>query len=469
MALIEDKGVYMNAPKRYQIFISSTYSDLIETRKKISEHILSMNHIPAGMEMFSANGKEQWNTIQKSINNSDYYILIIGERYGSISETDGISFTEKEYRYAREIGLPTLCFIPDENYQTIRANRESDPEKIIKLNCLIAEIKGDQLCSLWTSEDDLIHKVSAALYKVFTDEPQIGWIRGNSGDPEVLTKLVNTMEENSQLKNRIQQLEESNKIKTPIISLHINEFDLSDDNLVLKILEQDELSKLKIETAQPNFDRNQIPEELTPYIDDKDIINYNERNPSVQQVAEYNSKMKYFEQVHSNSTSLQISNSGEIKANNLSIKITFPDAVEILDSKSIEDIEKPSIYFPPSPIDLAIKRKEDEEKEKDISYLDSHDLFGLGHRYNMPYVHNSHLTKSWLNSPLLNEDYLHIKTDDSKTITGRIKGVRQDCILEIQHDLKIIPLRRGDFKFTVSILCDEFSKWNTREFTLKII
>lgn len=82
-------------PKRYQIFISSTYSDLIETRKKISEHILSMNHIPAGMEMFSANGKEQWNTIQKSINNSDYYILIIGERYGSISETDGISFTEK--------------------------------------------------------------------------------------------------------------------------------------------------------------------------------------------------------------------------------------------------------------------------------------------------------------------------------------------------------------------------------------
>ncbi|MFK9882106.1 hypothetical protein ACJEQ9_47120, partial [Klebsiella pneumoniae] len=189
----------------------------------------------------------------------------------------------------------------------------SDPEKIIKLNCLIAEIKGDQLCSLWTSEDDLIHKVSAALYKVFTDEPQIGWIRGNSGDPEVLTKLVNTMEENSQLKNRIQQLEESNKIKTPIISLHINEFDLSDDNLVLKILEQDELSKLKIETAQPNFDRNQIPEELTPYIDDKDIINYNERNPSVQQVAEYNSKMKYFEQVHSNSTSLQISNSGEIK------------------------------------------------------------------------------------------------------------------------------------------------------------
>ncbi|MCT4708358.1 DUF4062 domain-containing protein [Enterobacteriaceae bacterium H16N7] len=459
----------MNTPKRYQIFISSTYSDLIETRKKISEHILSMNHIPAGMEMFSANGKEQWNTIQKSINNSDYYILIIGERYGSISEIDGISFTEKEYRYAREIGLPTLCFIPDENYQTTKANRESDPKKIVKLNSLIEEIKGGQLCSLWNSEDDLIHKVSAALYKIFTDEPRTGWIRGDSGDPEVLTKLVNAMEENSQLKNRIQKLEESNKIKTPIISLHINELDLSDDDLVLKILEPEDLPQLEIETIRPNFDRKKIPAELTPYIDDKDIIHYNERNPSAQQVAEYNSKIKYFEQVHSNATSIQISNRGEIKANNISIKITFPDVVEILDEESIEAIKKPSIYFPASPIDLAVKRKEDEDKEKNSNYLTPLGLFGLSPRNNMPHAYSSYLTKSMLNRPLLNEDCFYINDDDSKTIIGRIKGVRQDCISTIPHELKIIPLRRGDFKFTVSILCDEFSKWHTREFTLKII
>ncbi|PWW10123.1 DUF4062 domain-containing protein [Mangrovibacter plantisponsor] len=459
----------MNAPKRYQIFISSTYSDLIETRKKISEHILSMNHIPAGMEMFSANGKEQWNTIQKSINNSDYYILIIGERYGTISETDGISFTEKEYRYARKIGLPTLCFIPDENYQTTRANRESDPEKIKKLSSLIEEIKGEQLCSLWSSEDDLIHKVSAALYKIFTDEPRTGWIRGDSGDPEVLTKLVNTMEENSQLKKQIQQLEESNKTKLPIISLHINNIDLSDHDLVLKILEPDDLPELKLETVKPNFDKNDIPEDLTPYINDEDITFYNERNPSVQKVDEYNSEMKYFEQVHSISTLLQISNSGEIKANNLSVKITFPDAVEILDAKSIEDIKKPSIYFPTSPIDLAIKRKEDEGKEKNIRGFASHNLFGLSPRSDIQYAHSSHSMIPFLSRSLVNEDCFYISDENSKVIIGRVKGVRQDCISTISHNFKLIPLKKGDFKFTISILCDEFSKWNTREFTLTII
>jgi hypothetical protein len=43
------------------------------------------------MEMFSASGQRQWKTIKKAIDNSDYYILIIGERYGSISEGEGIS------------------------------------------------------------------------------------------------------------------------------------------------------------------------------------------------------------------------------------------------------------------------------------------------------------------------------------------------------------------------------------------
>ncbi len=46
---------------RFQIFVSSTYTDLYPVRRKVTEHILSMNHIPAGMEMLalvvSSNGR----------------------------------------------------------------------------------------------------------------------------------------------------------------------------------------------------------------------------------------------------------------------------------------------------------------------------------------------------------------------------------------------------------------------------
>ena len=45
--------------KRYQIFISSTYSDLKDERTKVMQTIMSLDCIPAGMELFPAMDEEQ--------------------------------------------------------------------------------------------------------------------------------------------------------------------------------------------------------------------------------------------------------------------------------------------------------------------------------------------------------------------------------------------------------------------------
>ena len=60
--------------KKYQIFISSTYKDLIEARSKVRDAILSMMHFLVGMEMFNAADEEQWEIIQETIDSSDYYV-----------------------------------------------------------------------------------------------------------------------------------------------------------------------------------------------------------------------------------------------------------------------------------------------------------------------------------------------------------------------------------------------------------
>ncbi|BEN63137.1 hypothetical protein SMKC072_09590 [Serratia marcescens] len=96
--------------KKYQIFVSSTYKDLYKARKKVIEAILSIYHFPVGMEMFSADDSEQWEIIRETIDASDYYIVIIGHRYG-VMTNDEYSYTEREYRYAKEIGIPVLAFI----------------------------------------------------------------------------------------------------------------------------------------------------------------------------------------------------------------------------------------------------------------------------------------------------------------------------------------------------------------------
>ena len=51
--------------KKYQVFISSTYADLAEERRKVLNILLMADCIPAGMEAFVATDKEQFEVIKK--------------------------------------------------------------------------------------------------------------------------------------------------------------------------------------------------------------------------------------------------------------------------------------------------------------------------------------------------------------------------------------------------------------------
>ena len=61
--------------KKYHVFISSTYKDLIEARAKVRDAILSMYHFPVGMELFGAANEEQWQIISETIDSSEVSIL----------------------------------------------------------------------------------------------------------------------------------------------------------------------------------------------------------------------------------------------------------------------------------------------------------------------------------------------------------------------------------------------------------
>jgi hypothetical protein len=80
--------------KKYQVFVSSTYEDLQEERKKVMEALLQMNCFPVGMEYFNASDSSQWDVIKSLIEECDYYVLIIAGRYGSVEESSDKSYTK---------------------------------------------------------------------------------------------------------------------------------------------------------------------------------------------------------------------------------------------------------------------------------------------------------------------------------------------------------------------------------------
>ena len=174
--------------KKYQIFVSSTFEDLKEERNKVFEAIYSLHHIPSGMEYFNSADDSSWKLIQKLIAESDYYIIIIGHRYGTL-DSKGISFTEKEYKYAKSKKIPILSFIRDRNYPVPPPFIDSGENKE-KLDKFIELVKRKQ-CAFWLDKSDLATKVLSSLNEAFKSHERPGWVRGIDS----LVKLTDNIKE----------------------------------------------------------------------------------------------------------------------------------------------------------------------------------------------------------------------------------------------------------------------------------
>ncbi len=176
--------------KKYQVFIRSTYADLIEERRKILDILLMGDCIPAGMEAFVATDVEQFEVIKKIIDLCDYYVLIIGKRYGSVDPTTGKSYTEMEYNYAKEKGIPVLVFAIDDSIELDEQKVEQDPVKIEKLKLFREKAMANRLASIWKDSADLAGKLAVSIMRAKSEINRPGWQRAVDYDEASLRREI---------------------------------------------------------------------------------------------------------------------------------------------------------------------------------------------------------------------------------------------------------------------------------------
>ena len=165
--------------KKYQVFISSTYEDLKEERAAVTHQLLEMDCIPVGMEQFPASDMSQMDYIEMMLNDCDYYILILAGRYGSV-DTDGISFTEKEYEYANKKGIPVMSFILKDIGKIANEKCEKTDEGRQKLENFRKKVCSNKLVASYTNCGDLKAAVASSIYRCIQNSPALGWIRGDN-------------------------------------------------------------------------------------------------------------------------------------------------------------------------------------------------------------------------------------------------------------------------------------------------
>lgn len=169
--------------KIFKVFISSTYKDLKEHRNKVIEAILKMEYLPVGMEMFNASSDEQWKVITDTIDDCDYYILILGKRYGSVMKKEpeeGMSYTEREFRYALEHRIPYMGFLISDDANIKASNIESDPDKLKRLNDFRKLVEDNGTVNYWNNADELAGQVRSSLESEIQNHPRNGWVRCNA-------------------------------------------------------------------------------------------------------------------------------------------------------------------------------------------------------------------------------------------------------------------------------------------------
>lgn len=168
--------------KIFQIFISSTYEDLKEERQIAVQKVLECHCIPAGMELFTAQSKSQWEIIKKWIDKSDIYLIILGGRYGSIDDTTKLSYTEMEYNYAVEKHKPIISLILSEDYLKSRPENIQNSFELTneKYKAFYAKVKSKNVRFI-NKQDDIGFRIIQAKNEIEADEniQLTGWVRGD--------------------------------------------------------------------------------------------------------------------------------------------------------------------------------------------------------------------------------------------------------------------------------------------------
>jgi Domain of unknown function (DUF4062) len=196
--------VFLNImTKRFQVFVSSTYADLREERAKVLQTLMEMDCIPAGMEMFPASDEEQWEFIKKVIDDCDYYLLIIGGRYGTLTP-EGISYTEKEYHYAVEKGVKVIALLHQDPDAIPAGKTDKDPDLQAKLLEFRNQVADGRLVKFWSNATELPGLVSLSLSKTIKTYPAVGWVRASQAtSQELLSEINDLRKENIDLKTAL--------------------------------------------------------------------------------------------------------------------------------------------------------------------------------------------------------------------------------------------------------------------------
>jgi hypothetical protein len=123
---MSDSDIIMSG-RKYQVFISSTFSDLARHRAEAVRAVVSAGHLPLALEYRTPESADKATVIGEAIKACQFYVLLLGHRYGSRPKgprgKKKPSYVEMELDMAEKAGLKVVALLLHENLATAKRNK----------------------------------------------------------------------------------------------------------------------------------------------------------------------------------------------------------------------------------------------------------------------------------------------------------------------------------------------------------
>lgn len=245
----------LSTERRHQVFVSSTFEDLRLERQQVTQTILELGGFPSGMELFTASDRSAWLLIQNVIHECDYYIVVVGGKYGSIGD-DGLSYTEMEFDYAVEIGVPILGFVQKISEDTPVKKVETDTRKKKALDKFREKVKS-RSCVMFNDPHELGMAVMKSLVAETRVNPRTGWIRADKArSDEDRDREIDLRDKLADAKHRIEALERQVR-DSRVLSDEFQPEDLAqgNDDFVFEVRFRDAKKKMLVRDVSLTWDQ----------------------------------------------------------------------------------------------------------------------------------------------------------------------------------------------------------------------
>lgn len=185
--------------KRYQVYIASSYNDVVNERLKVENSLLSSGFFP--WEFSERRTSLNTAKSRQQMDESDYVIFVLSGRYGDLSAS-GISYLHLDFLYAANKNKTIISLVDAHPERKLREEQETDEDLIKKLIAFKGVLKRESdYFHQYTNILDLERACKSLLTSAISEKPALGWVRPQPQDEKSMSNEV------QRLRTKVNELE----------------------------------------------------------------------------------------------------------------------------------------------------------------------------------------------------------------------------------------------------------------------